>query len=64
MSLVPTVDAVGPAPPAGEPEDPATHLLRERVRLLAEQSAGAAASTLVGALLIALVLAADVSPWR
>jgi signal transduction histidine kinase/CheY-like chemotaxis protein len=64
VSLVPTVDAVGPAPPAGEPEDPATHLLRERVRLLAEQSAGAAASTLVGALLIALVLAADVSPWR
>jgi signal transduction histidine kinase/ActR/RegA family two-component response regulator len=38
-------------------------LLRERVRLLAEQSAGAAASTLVGAVLIGVVLASESSPW-
>lgn len=43
-------------------EDPA--LLRERVRLLADQSAGAAASTLVGAILIGVVLASEVSLWQ
>ena len=39
-----------------------TPLRRERVKLLAEQSAGAAVSTIVGALLIGIVLATDVQP--
>ncbi|MBC5785251.1 response regulator [Ramlibacter sp. USB13] len=39
-------------------------MLRERVRLLAEQSAGAAASTFLGALLIGVVLASGPSRWH
>jgi len=39
-------------------------MLRERVRLLAEQSAGAAASTFLGAILIGLVLISDIPTWE
>lgn len=53
----------GPQAEAGPP--PAVdRLLPERVRLLAEQSIGAAASTFLGALLIGVVLASDIAaPW-
>lgn len=46
------------------PSPAADRLLPERVRLLAEQSIGAAASTFLGALLIGVVLASDIAaPW-
>lgn len=52
---------VAPLPAEGEAQD--VPMLRERVRLLAEQSAGAAASTFLGALLIGIVLASEASRW-
>lgn len=57
--------AMATTAPAGSsaPHAP-DRLLPERVRLLAEQSVGAATSTFIGALLIGVVLAADVpAPW-
>jgi len=39
-------------------------MLRERVRLLAEQSAGAALSTFVGAMLIGFVLISKIPAWQ
>lgn len=39
-------------------------MLRERVRLLAEQSAGAALSTFLGAILIGFVLLTEASRWQ
>jgi signal transduction histidine kinase/CheY-like chemotaxis protein len=39
-------------------------MVRERVRLLAEQSAGAAVSTFLGAILIGVVLASEASSWQ
>lgn len=55
MSLLPAA-----LPPAG-PHEPA--LLRERVLLLARQSAGAATSTFLGALMVALLLLPATSSW-
>lgn len=64
VSATATADAAAETPSeaiAGAGRMPPT-MLPERVRLLAEQSVGAAASTFVGALLIAVVLASDVVP--
>ncbi|MBE7368521.1 ATP-binding protein [Ramlibacter pallidus] len=54
----------GGAAAAGVPPEADVPLLRERVRLLAEQSSGAAVSTFVGAILIGVVLASEASRWQ
>lgn len=46
------------------PEGERIPMLSERVRLLAEQSAGAALSTFLGAVLIGFVLVGDIAIWQ
>lgn len=60
---VPAAEAAGDAAPQAA-EGQRVPMLRERVRLLAEQSAGAAVSTFLGAILIGVVLATEASRWE